>query len=49
MNKFRKSSTPKLLDTAELLSVTPHEEKSRYFLTGLTLMCQAADLLPDLF
>ena len=35
MNKFRKIfNSPRLLDTAELLSVTPHEEKPRYFFDG---------------
>jgi hypothetical protein len=47
MNKFRKIfNSPKLLDTAELLSVTPREEKRRSFLTGLILMFLMADLLP---
>ena len=42
----KKSSTPNLLDTAELLSVTPMR-RSCTFLTGPILMCREADLLPQ--
>jgi hypothetical protein len=43
----KKSSTPNLLDTAELLSVTPMRRSYAFFLTGPIWMWLAADLLPQ--